>query len=115
MDLLHQMTGLSLYVEKLVQNSPDIQQTHTHTHKHTHILTHTHIINLMKYMDRSTASFFVFLLGKRFFGTKLFPSNKMRKVVGDLSRMRVKAGDSTKIFNAGDSTKMLYSIYTIDD
>ena len=32
-DLLHQMTGLSLYFEKLVQNSP---------HIHTHTLTHTH-------------------------------------------------------------------------
>ena len=38
-DLLHQMTGLSLNVEKLVQNSPPI---HTHTHTHTHIHTHTH-------------------------------------------------------------------------
>ena len=35
-DLLHQMTGLSLYVEKLVQNSP-----HIHIHTHAHALTHT--------------------------------------------------------------------------
>ena len=37
-DLLHQMTGLSLYVEKLIQNSPHI---HAHTDTHTHTLTHT--------------------------------------------------------------------------
>ena len=36
-DLLHQITGLSLYVEKLVQNSP-----HIHAHTDTHTLTHTH-------------------------------------------------------------------------
>ena len=38
--------------------------------------------------------FLAFLLGKKFAGTKLFPSNKMWKVAGDLSRMQVKAGDN---------------------
>ena len=42
MDLLHQMTGLLMYVEKLVQNSPHTHtRTHTHTHTH-HTYTHTH-------------------------------------------------------------------------
>ena len=40
-DLLHQMTGLSPYVEKLVQNSPHIHtQTHTHTHTPHHTTPH---------------------------------------------------------------------------
>ena len=39
-DLFHQMTGHSQYVEKLVRNSPQTNKTHTHTY--LHILKHTH-------------------------------------------------------------------------
>ena len=53
-ELLHQMTGLSLCVEKFIQTSPNTRTrtrthththtlTHTHTHTHTHIYTHIHI------------------------------------------------------------------------
>ena len=50
-ELLHQMTGLSLCVEKFIQTSPNTRtRTHTHTHTntqtcmhaHTHARTHTH-------------------------------------------------------------------------
>ena len=72
-ELLHQMTGLSLCVEKLIQTSPNTRtrtrtRTHTHTHTHTlthtHTHTHTHTLNLMTYLDRSTASFLLFFLEK---------------------------------------------------
>ena len=70
-DLLHQMSGLSLYLEKLVQNSPPI-----HTHTHTQTYTYTHIINLMTYLDRSTASFWLFVLGKGSSGQNCFHQTK---------------------------------------
>ena len=57
-ELLHQMTGLSLCVEKFIQTSPN---TRTPTRAHTH----THTLNLMTYLDRSTANFLLFFLGKR--------------------------------------------------
>ena len=48
---LHQMTGLSVYVEKLIQTSAKHTHAHTYTRAHTHISTyahahtHTYIIN----------------------------------------------------------------------
>ena len=44
-DLFHQMTGHSLYVEKLVRNSPQTNKTHTHTHTHTYTHLNIHIHN----------------------------------------------------------------------
>ena len=70
-DLLHQMTGLSLYAEKLIQSSP-----HTHTHPRTHTRTHMHIINLMTYLDRSTARFLFNLLEKGLPGQNCFHQTK---------------------------------------
>ena len=84
-ELLHQMTGLSLCVEKFIQTSLNThthartltqtlthpphtpRHTHTNTQTHTHARTHarTHTLNLMTYLDRSTASFLPFFLGKR--------------------------------------------------
>ena len=43
---------------------------------HTHIHLYTHIINLMTYLDRSTASFLLFFLGKGWSGQNCFCQTK---------------------------------------